>query len=129
MWRTIAFSIANTLLSLSSYLAPIPGLELTPAAMVLIAQGGESVVLGAVLLTLTYMVPQPKRFAYIWLHLPSALLAGWLALHVENPYIPVLAYEALSFGVGLVTGALSGWYIAFLLINTGLNLSIIRFAT
>lgn len=126
MWRTLAFGTANLLLSLSSYLVRIPGLELTPAALVILAQGGESILIGSLVLGLTYMIPQPKRFAYVWLHIPTAALAGWLAIVTDNLYVPILVYEGLSALAGVLLGVMNGSYIVFLVVNTLLNLLVVR---
>jgi hypothetical protein len=129
MWVIALLGAINLALSFAQYFLPIPGLELTPAAMVLIARSGENIVIGAIVMTLTYMVPQPRRFAFIWLHLPSALLCGWLALHIEGPLLPVLAYGLVSLGPGLVLGLMSTNYALFIIVNTALNMAVVRFAT
>lgn len=128
MWRTFVLGLVNVALSsVGTYLLRLPGFDLTPVGMVMIAQGGEGIILGSIVLTVAYMIPRPGRFAWIWLQVPVAILIGYIAIWMDAIYTPILVYHAISIAAGLLTGAFSGRYILYTLINLGLNITIARF--
>ena len=126
MWRTVVLGGVNVVLGVVGALTGVPGLDLTPVAMVMIAQGGEGIVLGAVILTVMYMLPKPGRFAWVWLQVPTAILAGYLAIWQQNLYVPIIAYHAISVGAAIILRAFDGRYLIATLVSIGLNLAIVR---
>jgi len=130
MWVTISLAIANLFLSvLGRFAIRIPGLELTAFGMVVIAQSGENIWLGAILLSLGYMVPQPRRFALIWLHAPVAVFAGYVLLWTGNPYLPILVFHAISLGMVLILGMITMRAWLYHVFNLILSLAAVRFYT
>lgn len=128
MWRTVVLTIVNLgISSLGTLLLRLPGFDLTPIGIVMIARGGESIVLGSVLLTVSYMLPRPGRFAWIWLQVPVAVFAGYVAIWLEAIYIPIFVYHAISIIAGLLTGTFRGRYMLYTFINLGLNIVVARF--
>jgi hypothetical protein len=127
MWVTIALAAANLVLGLiGTLLLGLPGFDITPVAMVIIALSGENIVVGALLVSVAYMVARPARFAFIWLQVPVAVIVGYSALWTGNIYIPLFVFHALSVGAGVLMGMFDGRYLLYTIVSLALNFAAAR---
>lgn len=129
MLVTISLALLNILINfLGTRIIRVPGFDITPIGIIAIARAGESVLLGAILLILGYCLVKPDRFAWIWMQIPLALLTGYLALVIMNPYVLILVYELGAVAIALPLGifAQNPRHVPFILINTGVNFAAAR---
>lgn len=127
MWLTLLLGLANFALGwLGTYVVRLPGFDLTPIGVIIIAQQGEPVLLGATVMTVSYMLVKPSRFSWIWLQLPSALLIGYLALIIPWPVLLITLYHVISITFGIIFGIFDGKYGIYTFVNVGINLAVAR---
>ncbi len=127
MWLIVALAVANFALSaLGTWLLHMPGFDLTPIFMVILARSGENTLAGAIALTVAYMLPRPGRFAFVWLQVPVAILVGYLALAMPSLLLPVLVFYVISVAAGILSGTFSGRYMLHTLIGIALNFTVAR---
>jgi len=128
VFLTVVLGIINLVVSaLGTYGLRLPGFDITPIGVIMIAYRGENILVGSIVLTIAYMLPSPGRFSWVWLQIPAAWLIGWLSVQYSMLIIPILIYHAISVLVGILTGTLNGRYIMYTVINLGLNVVIARF--
>ncbi|RME31212.1 hypothetical protein D6789_03450 [Candidatus Woesearchaeota archaeon] len=128
----IAFTLAllNAALTwFGTYVVRLPGFDLTPMGIFLVAQGGESILLGAVFLNASYILPKPSRLGWAWLQFPSTVLLGYLSFIAPNPYLIIILYHVISVAAGLALQMFDGRYVLYTLVNIALCCAAARIAT
>lgn len=127
MLLTLLLTVLNTAVTwVGSYLIRLPGFDLTPIGIYLIAQGGESILVGAVLLNASYILPKPNRLGWAWLQFPSTVALGYVALVAPNPYLIIGLYHAISITAGLALQMFDGKYLTYTLVNISLCFAVAR---
>jgi len=130
MWITLLFVIINALLSfLGNRFIKFSAFDISPAAIVIIAMHGESVLLGAILVPLAYVLLHPKDFRYLWLVFPLVLLIGYVTSLVPNPFLLIIIYHLIGGIVAFFLQYFDVRYVMFILVNLSMNFIIVRFAT
>jgi hypothetical protein len=104
----------------------LPGFDLTPFAIVMIAHSGDSILFGALILTLSYSFTSLKKLSFLWLTVPATIITGYLALLIPSPFALVLLYHVLCAVPALFLGFLGFRYGLFVFVNLGLNLAAAR---
>ncbi len=132
-WLVLAalcFGLLNLLVSFAgARLFRLPGFDLVPSGVVLLAWRGESVLLAALLLAAGYLLPAPQRLRHLWMVFPATLLTGYLALLLPHALLLLLFYHAIGFVLALLSRALGPRYLLFFLVNFSLNLFVLRLAS
>ena len=128
MLLTIALTIINLLLAiLETRVLRIQSFDIAPIAIVILAQHGEGVILGALLVSAPYAALSLHKFRFLWVTLPLTILIGYLALLLPNPYMLVALYHAILALVAFFMNMLFGNYLVFAGINVVTNLAVARF--
>lgn len=127
MLLAVGFGIANIILSfIGKRLFKTGGFDLTPFAIILIAQAGDSILFGALILTLSYSFTSLKKLSFLWLTVPATIITGFLALLIPSTYALVLIYHVLCAVPALFLGFFGFRYGMFVVVNLGLNLGVAR---
>lgn len=125
MLYSLLLAALNALLSaFGTYLLRLPGIDLTPLFIIILARSGENVFLAAIILTLSYAAVKPDRFAWAWLLFVSTLATGLLATFVESALLLVLLFHAIHVVVSLAIGTFgaSRGHLLYIGVNLALNL-------
>ncbi len=123
MWLTLLFGLLNLGLSLiGRRIFRLPGFDLTPLGIILIAQHGESILFGALVLTVAFSAVSPGRLRFLWLTLPATLIVGYLALAVPNLLLLLLLYHIICAVCAFFLRFFGFRYTLFVLVNLCLNL-------
>lgn len=127
MWLTLLLGAINFAVALfGRKLLRLPGFDITPFAMILLAQSGENILFGALVLTVAFAQSSMKRLRYLWLTLPATILIGYLALVVPSAVMLLLIYHLVCFLFAFLLGFFGFRYLLFLMVNMGLNLALVR---
>ena len=130
MWRTLLLGLGNLLFSwFGTYVVRLPGFDLTPIGIILIARGGEGIIVGALVLAASYCIVKPERFRWVWLQVPAALLTGYLALVIESAFLLVVVYHGALLTTSVALGLFSkdSNHLFYVAMNAGINLLAARF--
>ncbi|MDD9954443.1 MAG: hypothetical protein OXR66_08995 [Candidatus Woesearchaeota archaeon] len=126
MWITVIMGVVNFALSaLGTWLLRLPGFDLSPVGILMVAQGGENTIVGACILATGYMLPRPARFGFIWLEVPVLIGMGYLAGFV-NGYVLIAGFYTISVVAGVLMGIFGGRYVLHTLVGLGLNFAVAR---
>ena len=126
MLLALLLALANGALAfVGSRVFRVPGVDINPLAIILIARHGDSVLFGALLLTLATLVSL-SRAKYLWLTLPATVLIGYLALAVPSTVVLLIAYHLVCGISAFFLGFFGYRYGLFVLVNLGLNLLLAR---
>ena len=107
----------------------VPGLDINPIAMIIIAQQGENIILGALFVVAAHAVPDLKGGRYLYLALPSMIIVGFLALVIQNVFLLLLTYHLIIGLIAFFLGQMSSRHIIFAMTNLAVNLIIGRIYT
>ncbi len=122
MLLTLLVALGNGLFALGGRkLLKLPGFDITPVAVILLARAGEPVLLASLLLTVAYSL-SIDRVRYLWLTLPATILIGYLSLTLPGVYGLLLLYHVLCFVIALLAGFFGPRYTLFVIINLGVNI-------
>lgn len=128
MWLILLFTLLNVGLSLLGHkVFRLPGFDLTPLGIILIAQNGESVLLGTFFLTAAFSFHSLKKVRYLWLTVPATLIVGYLALVIPSLLLLLLIYHLICAVCALLLGFFGFRYFTFVLSNLAVNLVGLRF--
>ncbi|MBR9692449.1 hypothetical protein GOV07_00780 [Candidatus Woesearchaeota archaeon] len=104
----------------------LPGFDLTPIGMIILARAGENIFFAALVLTVAYSFPKIGKMRYLWLTVPATILIGFLAVVVENVFLLLAIYHVVCFVFALLIGFFGFRYFIFVLVNFGLNFAVAR---
>ncbi len=127
MLLLILFAAANVALGFfGRNVIKFSGFDISPAAIAILAWHGQSIILGAFVLTISYTVWSWRDVRYLWLTLPVTILVGYLALLIPNIYILVAIYHVIG---GLANYGLQNFdfkYLMYVLTNLAANFTVAR---
>ncbi len=129
MLLTLALGLLNFAFALvGKRLLKLPGFDLTPLAIILLARAGENVWVGALVLNAALAATSWKHLKYLWLSLPATIIVGLLAGLVPGFILLFLVYHVVTILPAFLLGLFGTHYFLFVLVNLGVNLAGARIA-
>jgi len=127
MFFTLLLGVINTVLSCIGFRwFKLSGLDIVPVAMMLIAVRGDSILFGALVMTISTAIVGLAKIKYLWLTVPATLAVGYLALVMPNLIVLLIVYHLICLVFAIFMQFFGVRYILFILLNVGLNLFVGR---
>jgi hypothetical protein len=127
MWLTLLLGFINIVMSfIGNRVIKFSGLDIAPAGIAILAWQGENVIFGALVLVVTYAIPHPKEFRYLWITLPLTIALGFLAPIIPNAYVLIFIYHAVGLAAAIIFQYFGIKYFMFILMNVAVNFMVAR---